>query len=112
MPIYYLLPVASLLRDRAWSASAHQGPCCVCAPREALARRFAGQAFWVPAAAAFGAAAPWPAATPTSPWSQRRLVKARELATPEDVEPPPLGRIFVPADPDRPDDVFVALGRT
>lgn len=104
--MYHLVPVADLLRDRAWKASVHRGPCCVCAPSEALARRFAGQAFWVPAVAA-DAARP---GFPNTPWSQDRLVGARELASSAADESPPLGAIFVPADPDRPDGVFVALG--
>jgi hypothetical protein len=107
VPIYHLVPVAPLLRDRAWIASAHQGPCCVCSPSEALARRFAGEAFREPVPGAARQAA----VAAATPWSERRLVGARELASPEDVEPPPLGTIFVPADPDRPDGAFVALGR-
>lgn len=106
VPMYHLVPVAGLLRDRAWNASVHRGPCCVCAPSEALARRFAGQAFWVPAVAADAARSE----VPTTPWSENRFVGARELASSATGEPPPVGAIFVPADPDRPDGVFVALG--
>jgi hypothetical protein len=107
--MYHLVPVDRLLRDRTWLASAHRGPCCVSAPNEALARRFAAQAFWVPAVAA--ELTPQREA-PAAPWSERRLVGARELATPSDQEAPPQGAIFVPADPGCPGGMFVALGRS